>query len=219
MTAWIALASVTLSSPVTLRLNLHAGQQFFTTLSIETENYHSTSFKFHYEVEIADKFGYMINAKFVGLTIDGKDRSADLFKVLPNPVVRMPWTRSATLGGRMSDLEVRESKDTLLMQAIGEAGLYLCAFPTTAITQGESWQGSTTATGGCTSATFTLSKFDRGHAYVNLSKVALRAASLKGAFLMVVDIQTGLPKDVSYTVVRKSGRVSHIRQRLDKVFG
>ena len=84
---------------------------------------------------------------------------------------------------------------------------------------GDKWNGATTATGGCTGATFNFKEVKsvkgKDLAYFDVTNIMFinPADNQVGPMKMVVDLSTGLPTLVDYKVKNsKSGVTSHIRE-------
>jgi hypothetical protein len=154
------------------------------------------------------------------LTVNGKDRTKDLNAVWGGQVAKLPWTTLSHRTGVATSYETNGAKDDIL-PFISEAGIYLASFKQNPVKPGDSWDGATTATGGCTSGTFTLTDVKTVHgkqlAYFDVTKIMFvnPAIDQLGPMHMVVDLSSGLPTVVDYKVKnRTNGRIRHFRQTL-----
>lgn len=215
--ALTVLAALVLApaSPYTMRLKLQAGQALRYRLSVERDG-PKTSGKILTDVAIKEvRQGILtMEATLTGLEIDGRDRTADLRKIVTQPTVTFSWTNRAQRFGGMTPLEMSSSNSDI-MPFLSEAGLYLCDFPAQAIKPGDEWDGSVTATGGCTSGRYRLVEVKKNLAYVEVTEIGMAYCDQLGPMKMTVDLTTGVPESIEYTVRGKtSGRKSHYVQTL-----
>lgn len=120
----------------------------------------------------------------------------------------------------MSALNFRKPMSRDMMGIFAEAGLYLCEFPGRALSPGDTWLGSTTATGGCTSGQYKFVGFrtlkGREVADFEITKISMAQATQVDPMRLVVDVKTGIPVTVEYRVKgNSSGRVSRFLQTWD----
>ncbi|MBX7131413.1 MAG: hypothetical protein K1X67_01930 [Fimbriimonadaceae bacterium] len=199
-----------------LRLNLQAGQEFTVSLKVDRDN-PKTSGEIREAIRVLRNKGRAttLQCSLVGMTLDGKDRSTDLSRMLTNPSVTFSWTDQAQRTGEMTVLEFGTPQADL-MPLLEEAGLYLCEFPTRPVGVGDSWRGSTTATGGCTSATYTLKSIEQDVAEIEVTNIRfLIPVEPIGPMRMTVDLKSGLPTRVEYRVKgQQTGRVSRYVQTI-----
>lgn len=221
MSALIAL--LVLASPaepkVTMRLNLLQGQKFTYVLVIDSERLKThTEVTHKATISDADRDSLTMDVQIAGITINGKDRSKDLKKVLSNDTATLGWDRLSRRNGAMTGLNFAQP-ETDLTPALSECGIYLCQFPQDAVAPGSTWRGATTATGGCTSGTYKfLSKTTengREVAKFEVSKIGMSQSTLLAPMKMTVDLASGLPIYVDYSVKRnQTGKKVHFRQVL-----
>ncbi len=201
---------------LSLRLNLRAGQEFAVSLKVDRDK-PATSGEIRESVRVmeVDNRVTTLRCTLTGMTLDGKDRSADLARMLKAPAVTFSWTDQAQRTGEMIGLEFG-TPNSELMPLLQEAGLYLCEFPSRAVGVGDSWRGSTTATGGCTSGTYTLKALKKDLAEIEVTNIQfLVPVEQQGPMKMVVDTKTGLPTRVEYRVKgQRTGRISHYVQTI-----
>lgn len=206
------------AAPRLLVLSLSPKQEFSFSLAVEREKpVASGTILFKVKVRSARSGHYVLDDDIVGLTIEGKDRTGDMKACLEKPSVSFEWNSRGQRAGAMSPLSFRKSMPADMAGVFSEAGLYLCEFPSTAVKAGDSWPGSTTATGGCTSGLYTLKgfRFVKGKevADVEVTKIAMSLAEQVGPMKMTVDVVSGVPITVDYKVRgKKSGRISRFLQ-------
>lgn len=187
----------------TFRLHLHVGQVFDTTLRVERQNpVEVGELKQRAEIVSVSDGVITMRVRFAGMTIDGKDRTKDLRAIVGQQAVDIPWTEYSTRTGEMTQLQLKRG-DAKVMSFLGEAGLYLCDFVQPAVGVGATWQGSTTATGGCTSGQFTLRQISnqggRTLAFFDVTDIRMFTSTQIGPMKMTVDLANGLPTYVAYT--------------------
>lgn len=202
-----------------MRLDLRKGQVIRYKLAIERDKPRESG-EFYSSYTISEAKHDLINmdCRATGLKINGKDRTADLEAVWGGQVAKLPWTTLSRRTGMATGYKMQTPKAELLPY-LEEAGIYLAFFQKDPVKPGDSWDGSTTATGGCTNGRFTLEKVktERGKQValfeVNHIMFVNPADEQVGPMRMVVDLKTGLPDIVDYKVKnRKTGRTSHFRQ-------
>lgn len=199
-----------------LRLKVSAGQEFSVNLSVDRDK-PTSSGEIREKVRVLsnDRGVISLRCTLVGMTIDRIDRTSELNKMLKKASVTFSWTTQAQRTGEMLGLEMGtlEADLTPLLQ---EAGLYLCEFPTRAVGVGDSWRGSTTATGGCTSATYTLKSIEQDVGEIEVTNIRfLIPVEPIGPMRMTVDLKSGLPTRVEYRVKgQRTGRVSRYVQTI-----
>jgi len=191
-----------------LQLNLSEGMTFDFVLSVKREK-PASSGEIHSRVSVnaIDKSVIELRDDLTGISINGADRTADMKACLDNAHVFFEWNRRGQRAGAMSPLNFRRQMPSDMIGVFGEAGLYLCEFPGKPVSPGDSWAGSTTATGGCTSGFYTLKAFrsENGIAVadIEVTKIAMRQSDQVGPMKMVVDVKTGMPIRVDYRVQDK----------------
>ena len=204
-----------------LRLNLHAGEKFAYNLLVErSKPKESGALTMNYKVAKVDGNTIYIDASFSGLKINKKDRTKDLKAIVGNQTVTMPWTIYSRRTGSMTPLHMQPGKPDV-MSILSEAGIYLAYFQKQSAKIGDSWDGSTTATGGCTGGMYALKqvKTIRGKKLAYFDVTGIRFADPAnrqiGPMKMIVDLSTGLPTIVDYKVENiKTRRLSHFRQTI-----
>lgn len=208
---------------VTLRLNLHPGQVLKVAFRVERFQ-PDTWAEFQETVTIPTRLNGITTTKitFDRLTIDGKDQTKALRAMLDDPSGTFGWTELSKRSGGMTSPTFRRM-DPMIAPFFGECGIYLADFPRQSVTVGDSWYGSTTATGGCTSAKYTLRglRVEKGRrlADLDVTDIAMANHHQVGPMKMVVDVGYGIPTLVDYRVKNKqSGRESRISQRLVAAF-
>lgn len=200
-----------------MRLKLQPGQVVKYRLAIDRKNPKSsgellTTFK----ISKVDGRVMFMDATLTKLKVNGKDRTRDLKAAIGDQVATLPWTELSTRTGRLVGFQMRETAPEV-MGYLAESGIYLASFQRNAVKPGDSWPGSTTATGGCTSGRFTLKEVKtvgkRTLAVLEVTGINfLRDDEQTGPMKMVVDLETGLPDTVEYTVKSKMGQISHFKQ-------
>lgn len=203
-----------------VRLRLHPGQVFQVSLRVERDG-PKTNAEIRHTVSVKNaQSGILtLHDDLKGMTIDGKDRSADLKKALSVSAVTFSWNDRAQRTGDMTGISIARN-DPQLMPVLQEAGLYLCEFPEKAIKPGDSWYGSTTATGGCTMGKYTLREFttdnEKRVAIIEVTDIRFQVdVTPVGPMVMTVNLKNGLPEKVEYSVRgKKSGRISHYVQTI-----
>jgi len=171
-----------------------------------------------YKISKVDANTIYMDASFARLKLNGKDRTKDLRATVGSQTVTMPWTIYSHRTGVMSPLHMNPVKQDI-MPILSEAGIYLAFFEKQPVKIGDSWEGSVTATGGCTSGTFTLRKVRAEH-HTQLADFEIThimfidsADEQVGPMRMTVDLSTGLPTTVEYAVKNsKTNRMTRIRQ-------
>ena len=135
-------------------------------------------------------------------------------------MARLPWTPLSRRTGMATGYSMQYPKPDIVPY-LQEAGIYLAFFKQEPVKPGDSWEGSTTATGGCTSGTFTFKGVQTSHgktfANLEVTKIMFVQPTVEqaGPMRMLVDLSTGLPKVVDYKVRdRKTGSTTHFRQTL-----
>jgi hypothetical protein len=219
----LALAAVAAENKTgyIMRLNLHKGQVIKYKLLVERDNPKiSGVFSSSYTITDVHLGVISMECRATGLTVDGKDRTKDLNAVWGGQVAKLPWTTLSHRTGAATGYETNGAKDDIL-PFLSEAGIYLAYFKQNPVEPGDSWDGATTATGGCTNGTFTLTDVKKVHgqqlAYFDVTKIMFVSPTIDqvGPMHMIVNLSTGLPTVVDYKVKsRKSGRTSHFRQTL-----
>lgn len=205
-------------APITMRLILQTGQVLKFSLTIQRDRPKLTG-EILETVKITRVQGGILtmDATLSGLTIDGKNRSADLKQTLSQPTVTLSWNAFGQRSGGMSPLKF-DRPVASIMPWLGEAGLYLCEFPNRAISIGDRWMGSVTATGGCTSGKYQLKGLSdvggRRMASVEVTEIGLYSGEQATPMTMIVDLKTGIPESVDYSVVSPTGVRSRFVQRL-----
>lgn len=214
----IALAMIDAPQNALLRLNLDKDTEYAVSLKVERDK-PKTSGEIRQVVKVAKvNLRVTLECRLTGMTIDGKDRSSDLARMLAKPTVTFDWTDRAQRQGEMTALAFGKVNEDL-MPLLQEAGLYLCEFPANPVAPGISWRGSTTATGGCTSATYTLKNLQKHLAEIEVTDIQFLAPVEQiGPMKMTVDTRTGFPTRVEYRVKgQKTGRISHYTQTLASI--
>lgn len=199
-----------------LRLNLKPKQTFDVVLKVDRDKPNTTG-EIHQKLTVKsiDRGTIWFEDTLVGLSINGRDRTADLKRILSNQSVTFGWNSRAQRIGDMSPLGIRE-RDDEIFSVLGEAGLYLCEFPESPAKPDSVWMGSTTATGGCTVGKYRLKDWVEDHFNVEVTDIQFQVpVDPVGPMKMEVDSKTGMPRKVEYSVRgRKSGRVSHYVQTI-----
>lgn len=215
----IALAIIDAPQNALLRLNLDQDTEYAVSLKVERDK-PKTSGEIRQVVTVAkvNPGTVRLECRLTGMTIDGKDRSSDLARMLTKSTVTFDWTDRAQRQGEMTTLAFGKVNEDL-MPLLQEAGLYLCEFPAKPVAPGTSWRGSTTATGGCTSATYTLKNLQKHLAEIEVTDIQFLAPVEQiGPMKMTVDTRTGFPIRVEYRVKgQKTGRISHYTQTLASI--
>lgn len=207
---------------VTLRLNLHPGQVFKIAFRVERFR-PDTWAEFQETVTIPTRLNGITTTKitFDGLSIDGKDQTKALLAMLDDRSGSFSWTELSKRSGGMTSPTFHRM-DPMIAPFFVECGIYLADFPRQSVSVGDFWFGSTTATGGCTSAKYTLRglRSDKGRrlADLDVTDIAMANHNQVDPMKMVVDIGYGIPQVVDYRVKnKKTGRESRISQRLISV--
>ncbi|MCW5940659.1 MAG: hypothetical protein KIS66_00410 [Fimbriimonadaceae bacterium] len=126
----------------------------------------------------------------------------------------LQWTPLAVRTGDARGFALRHV-DPEIAPFLAEAGIYLCQFPPNPVRPGDSWSGSTTATGGCTSARYRYRGMERGRALFELTDIRMSSHEQIGPMTMTVDPAAGIPVRVEYRVRgRQTGRISRFVQVL-----
>ena len=204
-----------------LRLNVHQGQIVRYRLVIERDKpRESGEFDSSNTISGVQRDVINMDCRATGLKIGGKDRTADLKKAWGGQVAKLPWTTLSRRTGMATGYEAKSAKKDVIPY-LEEAGVYLACFQKDPVKPGDSWDGSTTATGGCTSGHFTFKgvRKEKGKQVADFDVTNImfinQADAQVGPMKMVVDLATGLPKVVDYKVKnQKTGRTSHFRQIL-----
>ena len=216
-------AALILNSPdaktYSMRLNLRAGNTFSYKLLVERDKPKTTAeFTNTFKITRVDGNTMYMDGKFVKLKIDKKDRTRDLKAIVGNGAVTWPWTIYSRRTGSVTHMEIHPGKEDV-MNFLAEEGIYLAYFQRQEVKPGDKWNGATTATGGCTGATFnfkevkTVKGKDLAHFDVTNIMFINPADNQVGPMKMVVDLSTGLPTLVDYKVKNsKTGVTSHIRE-------
>ena len=222
----MALATILLlvaaSSPAktySMRLNLHQGQTFSYKLLVQRDKPKtSAEFTNTFKISKVDGNTIYMDGKFAKLKIDNKDRTKDLKAVVGDGVVTWPWTIYSRRTGSVGHIPIHEGKPDV-MTCLAETGIYLAYFQRQDVKPGDSWTGSTTATGGCTSGKFNFKEVKSvGGKQLAVFEVTnimfLRPQDEQvGPMKMVVDLASGLPTTVDYKVKDgKTGQISHFVQ-------
>jgi hypothetical protein len=216
----LAVALAQPAGKYVLRLHLKPGQVFDASLQVQRQSPIETG-EIRERIEIGKVQNGVITVRvqITGLSINGRDRQADLNTILGKQVIEMPWTEQSGRTGPMTQLKVHAGNPEALA-LLGEAGLYLCAFVGPAVKPGDSWNGSTTATGGCTSGLFTLKDFStkdgKQFAIFEITDIRMfTSTQVGGPMKMTVDMATGLPTFVSYSARdNETGRISTFEQTI-----
>ncbi len=204
-----------------MRLNLKSGQIIRYRLLIERDKPKETGeFDSSYTISTNQPDVIDMDCRATGLKINGKDRTADLNKAWGGQVAKLPWTTLSRRTGMETNYEAKSAKRDVI-PFLMEAGIYLAFFQKGPVKPGDSWDGSTTATGGCTSGHFTFTGVrqvkGRQVADFDVTNIMFldQADEQVGPMKMVVDLSSGLPEAVDYKVKNgKTGRTSHFRQIL-----
>jgi hypothetical protein len=204
-----------------MRLNLHKGQVIKYKLLVEKDNPKESGTYFSsYTITAANNKEIDMDCRATGLTINGKDRTKDLNAVWGGQVAKLPWTIYSRRTGMATGYNMSDPKPDIVPY-LYEAGIYLACFKTQDAKPGDSWPGSTTATGGCTGATFNFKQVKtikgKQFAYFDVTNIMLinPRDSQVGPMKMIVDLSSGLPTMVDYKVKNsKNGRTRHFRETL-----
>lgn len=215
----LALATI-LRSPDTaaLRLNLHKGDAFRTVLRIEQSNPSQVAeLGTRFDVLDAKNGVIELQAKISTLSINGKDKTSDLRDVVGDGIVTFNWNEFGARwggGGRMRTRAVHPELNPIL----AEAGIYFCNFTRAKVQPGSKWNGSTTASGGCTTGLYELQGFKneggKPVAVMSVTNIALFDSQQLTPMKMVVDTRHGVPSLVDYSVRKNDNRSLHITQKL-----
>jgi hypothetical protein len=205
----------------TLRLNLHQGQVIKYKLLVDRDNpKESGEFDSSYTITDVKENLIEMDCRATGLKINGQDRGKDLDAAWGGQVAKLPWTPLSRRTGIATGYDAQNIKPDMV-PILNEAGIYLAYFQRQPVKVGDSWPGSTTATGGCTGGRFTLTKIGTDHgkqmAYFDVTRIGFAdpANKLVGPMHIIVDMATGLPTVVDYKVRNNdSKRTSHFRQEL-----
>jgi len=219
MLASALLVTVVVTKTFTMRLHLQQGQTFAYKLSIDRSNpKQSGALTLNYKISRVDGDTVYMDAKMAKLSINGKDRTKDLKATVGDQVATLPWTTTCRRTGMMKAFNMNPVKPDI-MPFLVEAGIYMPYFQKQEVKVGDTWHGSTTATGGCTSGQFHFTGTkDSGNKHLAVFEVTNiffldRDNEQVGPMKMLVDLSTGLPTVVDYKVKnKKSGCVSHFRQ-------
>lgn len=152
------------------------------------------------------------------LEINGRDRTPELKSACGGQTAVLPWTNLSRRTGQTKGFHMTPGKadvDACLM----EAGIYMPCFQSGPVKLGDSWPGSTTATGGCTGGKFTFkqkTKYkDRTTYLFEVSRIAfLNGEKQLGPMLMTVAADTGMPIRMEYWVQNAKGAKTHFLQQL-----
>lgn len=205
----------------TMRLNLREGQSFKYKFLIERDKPKvSGEFINTFKISKVDGNVMYMDGKFEKLKIGGKERTKDLKAVVGNGAITWPWTIYSRRTGTQTHIEIHPGKADV-MSCLSETGIYLACFQRQEVRPGDSWNGSTTATGGCTGAKFNFKEVKtvegKQLAYFDVTNIMFinPADEQVGPMKMIVDLSTGLPTLVDYKVKNsKTGTTSHFRQTL-----
>lgn len=199
----------------TMRLHLRQGDLFEFTLKVERQNpTESAELRERVRIDRVERDQVTMRIRLTGLTIDGKDRSADLRQILGSQDVLMPWNLYSRRVGGLTPLRIGKG-DPKVLSFLSEAGLYACYFSADPVEPGDRWNGSTTATGGCTSGVFEFTKLHNNLASFEITDIDMASSTQIGPMQMTVDLTHGLPTWVNYTVSdKRTGRQSSFEQRL-----
>jgi hypothetical protein len=199
-----------------LRLKPKKGRTYHFRLTVEREK--------PKEVGALDEDVYIVrsdaeavvtNVTLTGMTIDGNDRSEELKKILPGPTAIMPWDALSRRTGEAKGLTFRGGGDPLIMSYLAEGGIYLGYFLEEPVKVGDKWDGSTTATGGCTGGTFKLVSIEKDVVTLDVTDIAMNGSKQIGPMTMTIDRETGLPRKLEYTAESlRTGRRSHFVQQM-----
>jgi len=206
-----------------MRLKLHEGEVIKYDLLIERDKpKQSGVFSSSYTIAKIHAGTIDMDCRAIGLKIDGKNRTSDLNKAWGGQVAKLPWTELSHRTGMAIGYNASKANGDIIPY-LYEAGIYFPYFKRDAVKPGDTWVGSTTATGGCTDGTFTLKQVKTEHgkqlAYFDVTDIKFldRSNAQLGPMRMVVDLSNGLPTVVDYKVKNSStGRTSHFRQTLVK---
>lgn len=211
MSPFIFLAILAKPEGYLMRLNLKPGQVVKYRLHMEKPTAKADLVS-TFTVSKIESDVITMDSRLTGLTVNGKDATRALNEVCGGQVATLPWNTLSRRTGAMVPFNVKPGHPEL-MPYLSEAGIYLACFPRQAVKLGDTWIGSTTATGGCTSGTFKLAGVKRGMALLEVTNIAfLNDEEQVGPMTMAVDLASGLPTRVEYRVKDKAGRVSHFVQ-------
>lgn len=216
MSPFLLLAILAKPESYLMRLNLKPGQVMKYRLHMETPKSKADLIS-TFQISKVEDGVFSMDSRLTGLTIDGKSATKALNEVCGGQVATLPWNTLSRRTGTMVPFNVKPGHPEL-MPYLSEAGIYLACFPRQAVKPGDTWIGSTTATGGCTSGTFKLasvkSKEGKRLAVLEVTNIAfLNDAEQVGPMTMVVDLATGLPLRVEYKAKdSNTGRVSRFLQ-------
>lgn len=193
-------ATAKTTSPVTMRLKVKPGQVYDYVLTVERlDKNEKGEISERAEVTKIDPDGTIyMDASVSGLKINGVDKSEDLQKILGNQKATIPWNDMSQRTGFLKPLKFQPG-DKKVMAYLGECGIYLAYFKKEPVKVGDSWNGVTTATGGCTSAKFTLTDLKANLAYLDVTDISMIDFKQVGPMKMIVNLDHGMTELVEYT--------------------
>jgi hypothetical protein len=202
-----------------MRLNLHKGSSIKYKLSIDRTNPKESGVMFNtFKISNVEGNTLYMDCYVDKLKINNKDRTKDLKAVVGDRPVTLPWTIYSRRTGTVGRREIYPGKPDV-MAMLREGGIYLPYFQRQEVKPGDRWNGSTTATGGCTGATYNFKNVKsvdgKNLAYFDVTEIRFLKPEDKqiGPMKMIVDLSTGLPTVVDYKVKNsETGQVSHFRQ-------
>lgn len=203
-----------------LRLNLHQGETFRCKLLIERDKPKKRAeLLTTYTISKVDAKGVMyMDCRNTKMTINGKDRTKELNTACGGEVATFPWTPYSRRTGTATYMHFRPASEEFY-SFMRDSGVYLACFQRQDAKVGDSWEGSTTATGGCTGGIYRLREVKqvggKQLAYFDVTKIRFlnEGDTQVGPMHMIVDLSNGLPTVVDYKVKNtKTGATSHFRQ-------
>jgi hypothetical protein len=211
----------------TLRLNLKPGQVWTYKLAVERPNKaRSGEMVNRFKVTKVDNNVIILQGNVVGLRQGGKDKTKELNILMGPRPATIPYDHLSRRVGQLIPLENREADPKVRAKLgeeeyinvallIGEAGLYHGHFKQEPVKPGDSWIGSVTATGGCTSATFTYKGSKGNIAHFEVTDIAMDRHDQIGPMKLQIDVNSGMPVYMEYRVKqRQSGLESKFVQTL-----
>jgi hypothetical protein len=216
----ILIAAPKTAANYALRLNLHQGDTFKCKLLIERDKpKRRAELVTTYTISKVDSKGVMyMDCRNTRMTINGKDRTKELNTACGGEVATFPWTPYSRRTGTATYMHFRPASEEFY-SFMRDSGVYLACFQRQDAKVGDSWEGSTTATGGCTGAIYNLRdvKTTKGKQFAYFELTRIRFLNSKdvqvGPMRMVVEVSNGVPTVVDYKVKNtKTGVTSHFRQ-------
>ena len=202
------------TKPLEFRFRPCNGTTYEISLDVEWQDANRDSSLFMESKMVpTDERRYTLTLNLVGARVNGQDASKLLTDCLLEPGVTVDWNDLGQRAGGMSPLKTKQIPQSL-MPLFREAGIYLCEFPRRAIQVGDTWRGTTTASGGCTSGEYHLDglgKVDgRPVAFVSVDNIALFSGKLLVPIKFAVDLETGVPLTMTYQIddPSKGGRMA-----------